>query len=200
MANIEWPDTEGDGAGWLGGAAHVRGDAFAAVSGAALAAVRSAVRDGARLVDLGVASAEAIAAVRAIDRDVIICAEAQGADLTRDPGVAARTGATLLRADPVEGPPGGGVSGCRASILVTCEPADVGRLTAVGWAVVVDVDSVDTVDTTELAGTLAVAAVCTWLGARILRTRHVAAVCQAVEMVESIGGTRAPAWTRRGLA
>jgi len=198
MANIDWSGTEGDGAGRLGGAAHSRGDAFAAVRGAASAAVRSAVRDGARLVDLGVASAEAIAAVRAIDPGVIICAGVPGADLTRDPGVAERTGATLLGAGPVDGPPGGGsLSGCRASVLVTCEPADVGRLTAIGWSVVVDVD---TVDTTELAGTLAVAAVCTWLGARIVRTRHVAAVCQAVEMVESIGGTRAPTWTRRGLA
>ncbi len=197
MANIDWPDTEGDGDDWLGGAPHGRGDAFAAVPGAALAAVRSAVRDGARLVDLGVANAGAIAAVRAIDPGVIICAEAPGADLTRDPGVAERTGATLLRAGRVDGPPGGGVSGRRASILVTCEPADVGRLTAGGWAVVVDVD---TADTTELEGTLAVAAVCTWLGARIVRTRHVAAVCQAVDMVESIGGTRAPTWTRRGLA
>lgn len=195
MANIGWPGTDADDAGWLGGAAHGRADALAAVRGAALATVRSAVRGGARLVDLGVASSEAIGAVRAIDPGVIVCADAPGADLTRDPGVAERTGATLLRVRPVDGPPGGGSgSARRESILVTGEPADVGRLTAAGWAVVVDVDA------TELAGTLAIAAVCAWLGARIVRTRHVAAVCQAVEMVESIRGTRAPSWTRRGLA
>ena len=161
---------------------------------AALAAVRSAVADGARLVDLGVASVEAVNAVRAIDPAVIVCADAPGADLTRDPDVAERTGATLLRRG-ADGPPGGGSGSVRReSLLVTGTPADVAKLTAIGWAVVVDVDA------TEVAGTLAVAAVCAWLGARIVRTRHVAAVRQAVEMVESIRGSRLPSWTRRGLA
>jgi hypothetical protein len=166
-----------------------------AAHNAAIAAAHDAIADGARLVDLGVTDEEAVRAVRAIDPTVIVCAEAPGADLTRDPEVAAHTGAVLLRPAPTNGSPGsgGGTSGSE-SILVTSEPADVGRLAPLGWAVVVDVDAVD------FPGTLAVAAICAWLGARILRTRHVAAVRQAVEMVESIRGARAPSWARRGLA
>ena len=167
----------------------------AAGYGAALAAVRNALAGGARLIDLGVASSGAVSAVRAIDPGVIVCADAPGADLTRDPGIAARTGATLLRPEPADVTSGAGSGGAgRESILIAGTRADVGRLAAAGWAVLVDVD------TEELAGTLAVAAVCAWLGARIVRTTHIAAVRQAVEMVESIRGTRAPSWTRRGLA
>jgi hypothetical protein len=198
MAHIGWPGTDPGDAHWPGGASrgqYSHSDARAALRSAALAAVRSAVADGARLVDLGVASTEAVSAVRAIDPAVIVCADAPGADLTRDPVVAERTGATLLRLGPAAGPPGGGSgSARRESILITGAPADVGTLTAVGWAVVVDVDAA------ELASTVAVAAVCAWLGARIVRTRHVAAVRQALEMVESIRGSRVPSWTRRGLA
>jgi hypothetical protein len=198
MAHIGWPGTDPGDDPVPGGAArrqYGHSDARAAIRGAALAAVRSAVADGARLIDLGVARTEAVSAVRAIDSAVIVCADAPGADLTRDPVVAERTGATLLRPGPEADPPGaGGGSARRESILVTGAPADVRRLAAIGWAVVVDVDAA------ELASTVAVAAVCTWLGARIVRTRHVAAVCQAVEMVESIRGSREPSWTRRGLA
>ncbi len=211
MANVGWPATEPrDARGFGGGAGPTepavpgrhgppgpgqQSQARAAIRSAALAAVRSAIADGARLVDLGVANSEAVSAVRAIDPVVIVCADAQGADLTRDPVVAERTGATLLRPGTADHPPSGGAGRARReSLLVTGAPEDVGRLTAIGWAVVVDVDAAD------VASTLAVAAVCAWLGARIVRTRHVAAVRQAVEMVESIRGARAPSWTRRGLA
>ncbi|HUK71852.1 MAG TPA: hypothetical protein VLW50_24315 [Streptosporangiaceae bacterium] len=194
MANIGWPDVGPDDASLPRAADRTaQGPSVtAAARGAALAAVRSAVTGGARLIDLGAASSEAVGAVRAIDPGVIVCADAPGADVTRDPCIAQRTGATLLRPGPAAGPSGAG--GGREPVLITGTPADVGRLSAAGWAVLVDVD------TGELAGTLAVAAVCTWLGARIVRTKHIAAVRQAVEMVESIRGTRAPSWTRRGLA
>ena len=212
MANVGWPATEpGDAPGCAGSdagyarlappgrhgppAPGTQSQARAALRGAALAAVRTAVADGARLVDLGVANSEAVSAVRAIDPAVIVCADAQGADLTRDPVVAEQTGATLLRPGPADSPPrAGSGSARRESLLVSGAPSDVGRLTAIGWAVLVDVDAAD------VASTLAVAAVCAWLGARIVRTRHVAAVRQAVEMVESIRGSRPPSWTRRGLA
>jgi hypothetical protein len=212
MANVGWPATEpGDAPGFGGSDASHAGlaspgrhghpgpgtqsQARAALRSAALAAVRSAVADGARLVDLGVANSEAVSAVRAIDPVVIVCADAHGADLTRDPVVAEQTGATLLRPGPADNPPHAGIGSVRReSLLVSGTPSDVGRLTAIGWAVVVDVDAAD------VASTLAVAAVCAWLGARIVRTRHVAAVRQAVEMVESIRGSRPPSWTRRGLA
>ncbi len=150
-----------------------------------LARVRRAVAEGARLVDLGPAGAAAIAAVRAAQPDVIVCADAPGADLTRDQSIAERTGAALL-ASPGESGPGAG--------LVAAAPTDVAPLTRAGWQVLVDVDG------ENAAATVAVAAICAWLGARIIRTRQIGSVRQAVDMVESIRGNRAPTWTRRGLA
>jgi hypothetical protein len=191
----------------------------------ALGAVAAAVAAGAALVDLGQASAAAIASIQAVHPDVLICAGAPGADLTRDAGLARRTGAAVLQAGPGREARGGTTPGLDAGSptrragspaaavplgatvasatagsapaargLVAAEPGDVAWLTAAGWAVLVDADSA------ELATTLAVASVCAWLGARIVRTRHVAAVRQAVDMVASIRGTRAPLATRRGLA
>jgi dihydropteroate synthase len=52
----------------------------------------------------------------------------------------------------------------------------------------------------RLTGTLAATAVCAWLGARVFRAHDVAATRQALDMVESIRGTRPPARTTRGLA
>ena len=51
-----------------------------------------------------------------------------------------------------------------------------------------------------LARTEAAAAVCAWLGASVLRTRHVAGVRRCADMPESILGRRPPAWAVRGLA
>jgi len=51
-----------------------------------------------------------------------------------------------------------------------------------------------------LARTEAAAAVCAWLGASVLRTRHVAKVRRCADMTESILGRRPPAWAVRGLA
>ncbi len=152
------------------------------------------------MVDLGPASATAIESVRALEADVIVCADADGADLTRDPAIARRTGAALLRTPAPAAPsrlasgpaPSGHASTARG--LVEVAPAEVASLTAAGWPVLVDADA------GELAATIAVASVCAWLGARIVRTRHVAAIRQALEMVESVRGTRAPAVARRGLA
>jgi hypothetical protein len=55
-------------------------------------------------------------------------------------------------------------------------------------------------DAGSLAGVEAVAAVCAWLGVSVVRTRHVAEVRRALDMTETIRGTRLPAWTVRGLA
>jgi len=52
----------------------------------------------------------------------------------------------------------------------------------------------------RLAGTLATTAVCAWLGARVFRAHQVAATRQALDMVESLAGSRPPAVARRGLA
>jgi hypothetical protein len=46
----------------------------------------------------------------------------------------------------------------------------------------------------------AVAAVCAWLGATVVRTQHVAEVRRAIDMTESILGLRPPSMTLRGLA
>ena len=54
--------------------------------------------------------------------------------------------------------------------------------------------------TESLARAEAVAAVCAWTGAKVIRTRHVAEIRRCLDMTESILGLRRPAWTLRGLA
>jgi len=51
-----------------------------------------------------------------------------------------------------------------------------------------------------LIGTLAATAVSAWLGARVFRAHNVAETHQVLDMIAAIGGTRAPAYTVRGLA
>jgi hypothetical protein len=51
-----------------------------------------------------------------------------------------------------------------------------------------------------LARIEAAAAVCAWLGASVLRTRHVAKVRRCADMTEAILGRRPPVWAVRGLA
>ena len=46
----------------------------------------------------------------------------------------------------------------------------------------------------------ALAAISTWLGAPVIRTRHTRAARRAIDMAASIAGTRPPALTVRGLA
>jgi hypothetical protein len=50
------------------------------------------------------------------------------------------------------------------------------------------------------AAVIATAAVCTWLGAPVVRSRHTRAVRRAIDMTASIAGRRPPAHTVRGLA
>ena len=50
------------------------------------------------------------------------------------------------------------------------------------------------------ASVVATAAVCTWLGAPVVRSRHTRAVRRAIDMTASIAGRRPPARTVRGLA
>jgi dihydropteroate synthase len=83
----------------------------------------------------------------------------------------------------------------------------LGELTATGWPVLVSASHKDFVGETlgtglddRLAGTLAVTAVGAWLGARIFRAHDVTATRQALDMVASIKGERAPARLVRGLA
>jgi dihydropteroate synthase len=50
------------------------------------------------------------------------------------------------------------------------------------------------------AAVIATAAVCTWLGAPVIRSRHTRAVRRAIDMAASIAGDRPPSRTTRGLA
>jgi dihydropteroate synthase len=90
------------------------------------------------------------------------------------------------------------------SIEVTRRLAE---LTATGWPVLISVSNKDFIGETlnlplpdRLAGTLAVTAVCAWLGARIFRAHHVASTRQALDMVSAIRGDTPPARAVRGLA
>jgi dihydropteroate synthase len=81
------------------------------------------------------------------------------------------------------------------------------EIVATGWPVLVALSNKDFVGETldapldqRLTGTLAATAVCAWLGARVFRVHDVAATRQALDMVESIRGTRPPARAIRGLA
>lgn len=92
----------------------------------------------------------------------------------------------------------------RHSLAVTTR---LDELVAGGWPVLVSLSNKDFVGETldlpvaeRLAGTLATTAVCAWLGARVFRAHQVAATRQALDMVESLAGSRPPAVARRGLA
>jgi hypothetical protein len=50
------------------------------------------------------------------------------------------------------------------------------------------------------AAVIATAAVCTWLGAPVVQSRHTRAVRRAIDMTASIAGRRPPSHTVRGLA
>ena len=170
--------------------------ADAAAGPAAGPAVDAAVAAGARLVDLGSASLEAVTSTRARHPAIFVCAAGEGAeaaDVTWDPEVAARTGAGLLCRSAQAAVATGAD---RDSVVVAAAPAQVSPLVADGWAVLVEADSAGP----GAAAAIAAAAASAWAGARVVRTRNVAAVRQALDMVEAIRGTRPPARTIRGLA
>jgi hypothetical protein len=115
-------------------------------------------------------------------------ARAEGADLidvgTATPGALAAIRASL---------PG--------AVLWTDSPGDLvdaDRLAAAGAAHRGGV--ADPADQVLPAAVIATAAVCTWLGARVVRSRHTRAVRRAIDMTASIAGNRPPSYTVRGLA
>jgi hypothetical protein len=194
---------------------------IAPVSTAGEAAASAAA--GAGLVDVGDADA-LIKQIRDLVGDVRICGRDEDADIVRDAGIAVRTGAGLICPDPDAAARAvrGGVPAER--ILVRTAPARLETVVRAGWATLVDLDehvglgqdigldghagTGQDVSLDEHAGTggdplaraEAVAAVCAWLGARVIRTRYVAEIRRCVDMTESILGRRPPAWTVRGLA
>jgi hypothetical protein len=103
-------------------------------------------------------------------------ARAEGADLidvrAATPGALAAIRASLPAAVLWTGPPG--------------DPLDADRLAAAAAS--------------SGAAVIAAAAVCTWLGAPVVRSRHTRAVRRAIDMTASIAGHRPPSHTVRGLA
>jgi len=79
--------------------------------------------------------------------------------------------------------------------LVQAAPAGIQPAVRAGWSVLADLEGLD-----GRARIEAVAAVCAWLGASVLRTRYLAEVRRCADMTESILGRRPPAWAVRGLA
>jgi hypothetical protein len=172
-------------------------------------AVASALA-GAGLVEVGEDDA-LILQIREAVPEVGICGHGADADIVHDAAVAARAGSGLICRDP-----GTAASAVRRGIaperiLLATAPADVAEASRSGWAALVDLDQ-GTLDwgaldqgtldqgTGSLARAEAIAAVCGWAGAKVIRSRHVAEIRRCLDMTESIVGLRRPAWTLRGLA
>jgi dihydropteroate synthase len=190
---------------------HVRGGRLAA--GPALLAVAghpdeaaAAVRAGADLVDLGGATAAAVAEFRLAHPGVPVCTDTGPGDLVRDKRAALRTGALLLCR-----PAAAGTCGLPAGrLVVAVTPGAVAAAIAAGWAALVDADRAAGLAAARagpgldepclVAGVVAIAALGSWLGAAIVRTRHVLPVRRALDMTASIAGSRPPARAVRGLA
>jgi hypothetical protein len=157
-------------------------------------AVASALA-GAALVDVG-RDDRLIPQVRDAVPEVGICGHSVGADIVHDVTLAARDGAGLICRDP-----GAAASAVRRGIaperiLLATAPDEVAAASRSGWAALVDLDE----GTGSLARAEAIAAVCAWAGAHVIRTRHVVEIRRCLDMTESILGRRRPAWTLRGLA
>jgi hypothetical protein len=172
---------------------------------------------GARLVDVGDRDA-LIPAIREQLGDLRICGYSAGADIVRDADIAARTGAGLICPDVRAAARAGQLGIAAERVLVRTGPAGIAAAAQAGWAILVDLADGDA-DLADGDGGLtgqdtdaqaaareaaareaAVAAVCVWLGASVIRTRHVTEIRRSVEMTESILGRRPPAGTLRGLA
>ena len=176
-----------------------------------VAQAAAAAAAGAALVDAGQDGA-LVPAIRGAVRGVRICCQHEAADLVRDADLAARSGAALIcpgrdAAAAVQR----GVAAER--ILVQAAPAGIEPAVRAGWPVLADLEGLTDLEGLAGLGGLAglegvagrarieaLAAVCAWLGASVLRTRYVAEVRRCADMTESILGRRAPTWAVRGLA
>jgi len=112
-----------------------------------------------------------------------------------DPQEAARARAEGADLIDVRGATPGALAAIRASlptgVLWTgtgADPLDADRLAG------------EPEDRATAAAVIATAAVCTWLGAPMVRSRHTRAVRRAIDMTASIAGRRPPSRTVRGLA
>ena len=162
-------------------------------------AVASALA-GAGLVDVGDDDA-LILQVREAVPGVGICGHGADADIGYDAAVAARAGSGLICRDPGAAATAVQRGIAPERILLQTAPDDVAEASRSGWAALVDLDR-ETLDqgTGSLARAEAIAAVCAWAGAKVIRTRHVAEIRRCLDMTETILGLRRPTWTLRGLA
>lgn len=170
-------------------------EVLAAVSTLAMAA--EAARAGARLVDTG-ADETLAAGIRQAGLDVLICGRFEDADLGGDAAAAIRRGTGLICAGvaAAERAERDGIP--RNRIVVQVAPGELAAAT--GWRTMVDVDGAGDTAVDAVARAGAVATVCAWQGAGIIRTRYVAQVQRCLDMTACILGTRPPAWAVRGLA
>jgi len=150
---------------------------------------------GAQLVDVGPSDA-LIPAIRRTVRGVRICGHGQAADIVRDADLASRTGAGLICPDATLAASAVRRGIAAERIIVQAAPAGIGSCSRSGWAPLVDLEQ--WADSLPRAG--AIAAVCAWLGASVIRTGQVAEVRRCLDMTESILGVRPPARATRGLA
>ena len=186
------------------------------------AAASSAVDEGADLIDLTGAVPAEVAAFRQAHPGVPVCADAgedgggDPADLTRDPAVAAASGARLICAGQDDAARSGLPPG---RLLIETSPAGLIAALAGGYPVLVNLpgsgaqpgetfrDGETSPDEEAIPGdgppgaaALAVAALSGWLGAAVVRTRHPQPVRRALDLTDSVRGVRPPARTVRGLA
>jgi hypothetical protein len=192
---------------WGGSAGIVLMTPVATAAGAAGAAAA-----GARLADAGRDSA-LVPAIRRAVGGVLVCGDHETAGVVRDPGLAARTGAVLICPGPDAAAAAVRRGIAAGRILVQAGPAGIEVAVRAGWAVLADLEELTGLEGAEgldrplgrssqggAARAEAAAAVCVWLGARVLRTRYPAGVRRSADMTESILGRRPPAWAVRGLA
>ena len=159
-----------------------------------VAQAAAAAAAGAALVDAGRDGA-LVPAIRRAVSGVHVCGQHESAEVVREAGLAARTGAALICPGPDAAAAAVQRGVAAGHILVQAAPAGIEAAARAGWHVLADLEGLD-----GRARTEAVAAVCAWLGASVLRTRYVAEVRRCADMTESILGRRPPAWAVRGLA
>jgi hypothetical protein len=150
------------------------------------------------MIDVGNHGPALISAIRENVPGAVVCGDDENADIVRDPDLARRTGARLICADVTAAERARGSGIARERILVTVPAPGLDAALRAGWATLIDVDA--SAGGRGLAGAEAIAAICAWLGATAVRTRHVASIRRSLDMAKSVLGTRPPAWTIRGLA
>ena len=109
-----------------------------------------------------------------------------GGPVTAELTVALRTGRRLICRDLAEAARAEARGIDRRALLIEAAPGQAAGLIAAGWPVLVDADAAGG----GAAGAAAAGALCAWLGAAAVRTRYETAVRRAIDMTESIKGTR----------